>query len=138
MTDGPQWDWDVDADATATSMPAPSARPLSSPAKRLGAALLDVALSVVTCYIGWLVWSIVVWREGKTPAKQLLRMRVIEEYDGRPANGWTMAIRELVAKPLAWIPIVLTLFVLAFMPLWDSKRQALWDRLSGTVVIDEQ
>jgi len=140
MTDGQSWEWDVEADAASAAPPPPTGvgRPLSSPGRRIGAALLDFVLSIATCGIGWLVWALIVWNEGKTPAKQILGMRVIEEYDGRPANWGTMAIREVIAKPLCWIPIVLTVFVLLFMPLWSPKRQALWDRLAGTVVIDDR
>src|SRR6476659_3326284 len=49
---------------------------LSSAWRRLGGYLLEGVLFVVTLIVGWLIWSIIVWGRGETPAKQLLGMRV--------------------------------------------------------------
>src|SRR6476661_4276701 len=45
---------------------------LSSAWRRLGGYLLEGLLILLTLLIGWLVWSIIVWGRGQTPAKQLL------------------------------------------------------------------
>ena len=42
---------------------------LSSPGKRLGAYLVEGVLMVVTLGLGWLIWSLIVWAKGTTPAK---------------------------------------------------------------------
>ena len=41
---------------------------------RLGALVLDVLLAIVTCGIGWLIWSIVLWQQSTSPAKKLLKL----------------------------------------------------------------
>jgi hypothetical protein len=48
---------------------------LASAWRRLAGHLLEIVLVVVTLLVGWIVWSIIVWGRGQTPAKQLLGMR---------------------------------------------------------------
>ena len=109
---------------------------LTPKGKRFGAALLEGLLVVVTLFIGWFIWWIILWKQGQTPAKSLLRMRVYKLDAGRAANTGEMAMRELVGK---WL--------LSFIPLWqliagafvlfDERQQALWDKIAGTVVIED-
>ena len=49
--------------------------PRASVQHRLGGNVLDVALlftSAITLFLGWLIWSLVLWGQGQTPAKQVL------------------------------------------------------------------
>jgi hypothetical protein len=55
----------------------PSGVRLSSVGKRCAGYLLEAVLFVITLGLGWLIWSLVVWKDGKTPAKQLLGMKVL-------------------------------------------------------------
>jgi uncharacterized RDD family membrane protein YckC len=61
---------------------------------RLGAIVLDATLMVITLGIGWLIWSFIVWSEGQTPAKKILKLRTINFTNGRPATWGHMGIRE--------------------------------------------
>lgn len=61
---------------------------------RLGAIVLDATLMVVTLGIGWLIWSFVIWSEGQTPAKKILKLRTINYTNGLPASWGHMGIRE--------------------------------------------
>lgn len=61
---------------------------------RLGAIVLDAVLMVVTLGIGWLIWSLVIWSEGQTPAKKILKLRTINYTNGLPATWGHMGIRE--------------------------------------------
>ena len=61
---------------------------------RLGAIVLDATLMVITFGIGWLIWSFIVWGEGQTPAKKILKLRTIDFTNGRPATWGHMGIRE--------------------------------------------
>lgn len=61
---------------------------------RLGAIVLDATLIVVTLGIGWVIWSFIVWGEGQTPAKKILRLRTINFTNGRSATWGHMGIRE--------------------------------------------
>lgn len=106
--------------------------------KRFGAYLLEIVLTIVTLVIGWLIWSIIIWREGLTPAKSLLNMRCVKADTGQPATRGTMALRELVGKWLIGnITVGISTVVSAFMILFGEKRQGIWDLMAGTVVVDE-
>jgi uncharacterized RDD family membrane protein YckC len=61
---------------------------------RFGAIVLDATLMVITLGIGWLIWSLIVWGEGQTPAKKILKLRTINFTNGRPATWGHMGIRE--------------------------------------------
>ena len=61
---------------------------------RLGAIVLDATLMVITLGIGWLIWSFIVWGEGQTPAKKILKLRTMNFTNGRPATWGHMGIRE--------------------------------------------
>jgi len=118
--------------------PAHGHPPLSSPGKRLGAYLLDNLLYIATLGIGWLIWSLIIWKDGYTPAKKLLGMRVVRLDTSQPATWGWMALRELIGKFVGGLAGVLTLGVLYFMLLWDDKNQQLWDKIAGTVVVEER
>jgi uncharacterized RDD family membrane protein YckC len=97
--------------------------PKASPQHRLGGIALDVALILSTCYIGWIIWSLVIWGQGLTPAKQILKMRVVSSITGKTASWGHMAIRQFL------IPIAMTLpfsiLQLAFEPyLFDANYWA--------------
>ena len=119
---------------TAVSLP-PGVE-LSPPMRRLGAYLLDVLLGIVTLFIGWLIWSIVIWKNGQSPAKSILKMRVIKIATGQHATRGTMALRELVAKLVLGI-ITIVWAISALWQLWDPNRQTLWDKMVGTVVVND-
>jgi uncharacterized RDD family membrane protein YckC len=63
---------------------------------RLGAYALDAVLSVITFGIGWLIWSLIVWGEGQTPGKKILKIRVRSAETGAVATWGHMAVRELL------------------------------------------
>jgi hypothetical protein len=75
---------------------------------RLGGKAVDLAMYFVTFGIGWLIWSLIVWGQGQTPGKQLLKMRVYDKTTGKPVKWGHMAIREFL------LPLSLSL---ALMPL---------------------
>ena len=111
--------------------------PLSSSGKRFGAFLLEVVLSVVTLGVGWLIWSVIVWSKGQTPAKALLGMRCVRTDTGRVATWGTMALRELVGKALLGsVTFGITNLVSCFMIL-GAAHQGVWDKVATTVVVDD-
>lgn len=107
--------------------------------KRFAAYLLDAVLVMVTLVIGWLIWSLIVWGQGQTPAKQLLHMRCIDTHTGRAAGWGAMALRELVGKALLGnVTCGISTIVGGVMILDDSPpRQSLWDKLANTVVVED-
>ena len=63
---------------------------------RLGALALDFVLFNVTLVIGWLIWSLVIWGNGQTPGKQILKIRVRGAETGAVASWGHMAVREFL------------------------------------------
>jgi uncharacterized RDD family membrane protein YckC len=88
--------------------------PKASVQHRLGGYFLDLALAVLTLGIGWVIWSLVVWRHGLTPAKQILKLRVVAEESRTNATWGHMAIRQLL------IPITFSLPGWLLMQLGDN------------------
>lgn len=83
----------------------------ATPQHRLGAVVLDSAFSVLTFYIGYIVWALIVWGQGQTPGKQILKIRVYSADTGRPATWGHMAVRQFLI-PIAfsivfWIPVII-------------------------------
>ena len=79
---------------------------------RLGGWAVDLALNFVTFGIGWFIWSLIVWGQGQTPGKQLLRMRVYDKATAKPAKWGHMAIRQFllpISFSLVVLPVVLVL-----------------------------
>jgi uncharacterized RDD family membrane protein YckC len=117
---------------------------ISSVGRRFTAHLLDTLLAVVTLGVGWLVWSLLAWRRGQSPAKQLLGMYVV--HDGRRASWGRMAVREILCKGVAGLicgllarpSYGLSLIPYFFWLCFDSENQALWDRPAGTLVMEER
>jgi hypothetical protein len=49
---------------------------------------------VVTLGIGWMIWSLVVWGQGQTPGKQIVKLRVYNKETGTKAKWGQMALRQ--------------------------------------------
>lgn len=69
---------------------------LASFQHRLGAYALDCALAFLTLGIGWIIWSLVVWGEGQTPGKRILKIRVYAADTQHRATWGHMAVREFL------------------------------------------
>jgi uncharacterized RDD family membrane protein YckC len=114
---------------------------LSSAGRRFGGYLLDGLLIICTLVIGWIIWTLVVWAQGQTPAKQLLGMRVVR-LDTRMCAGWgRMFLRDFVGKLAvlfvsSLLPFIGTIVAYCWL-LWDKDKQELWDKLAGTVVVND-
>ncbi len=127
--------------AGGSALASPTGEPLSTVGKRLGQYLLDVVLVVVTFGIGYLIWSLIIWSKGQTPAMQCLKMRCVRQDTGATATWGTMFLREVVARGLIFgligvVTFGIGSFILLFMLCWDSKRQELWDKIASTLVVD--
>lgn len=112
---------------------------LSSQGKRLGGIFLEYLLLGLTFGIGWLLWSLYIYPRGQTPAKQLLKMRVVRVDQGEAADIWWMVLRELVLKmiPSLFLLGLLWVAVSGLAILTNDRLQALWDKMLKTVVIDD-
>lgn len=107
---------------------------LSSAARRLAGFLLELFLYVVTLAVGWFIWGFVLYARGQTPAKQLLCMRIVSIRTGRTPSWGMMCLRE---NPVKTITFMLTFGVAFFSLLWDRNNQQLYDKLVGTIVVND-
>jgi RDD family len=114
---------------------------------RIRALALTVLLIVATLVIGWLVWSAVEWRHGRTPAYRLLGLRIVRHSNGAPTGTARAVLRELccallILPTVALCCIVAVSFVMGASPpngLLRKPRTAPWDWVSDTeVVVDRR
>jgi len=111
---------------------------VASPWTRLGAALLDSLLMLVTLWIGWMIWAATIAGTGQTPAKRLMGLRVIGADSLRPVGFAKMFwMRGIVGSLVSQIAIPITLGILLFMPFWDKRNQNIWDKVSNTYVVND-
>jgi hypothetical protein len=90
---------------------------------------LGVGLFIATAGIGYLVWGIVQWGRGHTPAQRMLDLRCWQPGTGRVADRRHMALRqitglfngELAIGPILWLT--------------SNSLNSLGDLFAGTVVL---
>ena len=111
---------------------------------RLGAIVLDATLIVLTLGIGWVIWSFIVWGEGQTPAKKILKLRTINFTNGRPAAWGHMGIREALVPTtvsiasfftggiasIAWIVVEIVFY-------FTKNQRTLRDYWVKTAIVNE-
>ena len=103
---------------------------------RFGAFALDIVLFIVTCGIGWFIWSIVLWQQSTSTAKKMLGLRVVDLATGAPATMQQMLLREGLGKiVIGSITSGLVTLVSAVLILVTPSRQGVWDYLSKTTVV---
>ncbi len=121
--------------------------PDASVSARIRALLLTSLLFIVTLGIGWMVWSVLEWRHGRTASYRLTGLRVVRRSDGRPVGLARSFLRNGICCTLLLIPTVVVCvmlgiaFVMGASPpndLLTKPRLAPWDLLTGTKVLDER
>lgn len=132
-----------------TSMPAPPpayAMPvglslppgttLASVGRRIGAYFLAIVLFVVTLGVGYIVWGIIAWTKGTTPALQVLGCRLwLPDQQQVPGFGRAL-LRNVVGylvENIIWIVSVVS-FILF---LTNSEHKSLHDMIGGTIVLHD-
>jgi hypothetical protein len=109
--------------------------------------LLTAGLIIATLGVGWLVWSVVEWRHGRTASFRVTGLRVVRRSSGRPIGLCRSVVRNALFCTLLLVPTVLVCAFLAFVfvmgasppaDLLSRPRAAPWDRITDTVVLDER
>lgn len=121
----------------ASGLNLPQGTQLASVGRRIGAFFLAVPLSIVTLGIGYLIWGLIVWARGQTPALQVLGMRCWRPETGRVAKWGWMALREIIGRIVENILSVITEIVSLIMFLSTKVRRTLHDLVAGTVVLHD-
>jgi len=108
---------------------------LASAGRRIGAYFLSIPLAIVTLGIGYVIWGLVVWGNGQTPALQVLGMRCLKKETNRVAGWGTMALREIIGRLVEGF--VVTGIVSIVFLLTRDDRMTLHDLIAGTVVVHD-
>jgi len=108
---------------------------LASVGRRIGAWFLAIPLAIVTLGIGYIIWGLIVWGRGQTPALQVLGMRCWVPEEQHPARWWRMALREIVGRFVEGILSIITLIVSFVLMVTSKERKSLHDLIAGTIVV---
>jgi len=122
-------------DATS-GLTLPNGTQLASVGRRIGAYFLAIPLAIVTLGIGYVIWGLVVWAQGTTPALQVLGMRCWRPQTGQVGTWGTMALREIIGRIVDNI-LGITALVSFILFLTGKERKALHDYVAGTVVLHD-
>jgi uncharacterized RDD family membrane protein YckC len=93
---------------------------------------LAVLLFIVTLGIGYIIWSLVAWRHGQTPAQRLFHLRCWRPGTGRQASRSQMALRQASGLLLNG-----QLLAGVFISMIEPGRTSVGDYLIGTVVLHD-
>ncbi len=103
--------------------------------RRFSAVLLDFLFFYLLLIIGWFIWFAFTAREGQTPGKKLLGLRVIR-LDGAIPTVGTMWLREVLIKGVLWYTLIEILAFVSFIwAFFDKDRQTIHDKMVNTYVI---
>ena len=108
----------------------------------LAAALLVLSAIGFLLAAGYVIWWLVALKNGQTPGKQLVGIRVVRE-NGEPSGWGYTFLREFVIKGLlggvlSSITGGIYTVVDHLWPLWDQKRQTLHDKMVNTIVVQNR
>ena len=115
----------------------PEGTELASVGRRIGAYFLAIPLVIVTLGIGYIIWGLIVWGNGQTPALQVLGMRCWRPETNRVAGFWYMALREIAGRIVDGILSFITLITSFVLMVTGRERKALHDWIAGTVVLHD-
>jgi uncharacterized RDD family membrane protein YckC len=110
---------------------------LASAGRRIGAFFLAIPLSIITLGIGYVVWGLIAWRKGQTPALQVLGMRCWRPETQSVPGFWWMALREIVGRIAEEIVGPITLLASFILMMSSQDRKSLHDLIAGTVVVHD-
>ena len=119
----------------ASGLVLPQGVELAPIGRRIGAYFLSILLAIVTLGIGYVIWGLVIWGRGQTPALSVLGMRCWKPDRNQVPGWWWMALREIVGRFVEGILSFITLIVSFILMLSSPKRQCLHDLIAGTVVL---
>jgi uncharacterized RDD family membrane protein YckC len=115
----------------------PAGTQVASVGRRIGAWFLSILLLIVTLVIGYVIWGLIAWGKGTTPALQVLGMKVWR-VDQPGVPGWgRMALREVVGRIVEGILGAITQIISFVLFVSSDKRQALHDMIASTTVLHD-
>lgn len=139
---------------------------MATPRHRIAGVAVDAGLAIVTLGIGFFIWSMIVWNQGQTPGKSLLKLRVLDAESRTSVNWGRMLIRQSLipgAINIFWylpdliisttgnyastllekvclilcIVISLIIWIIDFVWLFINDNRRLVDYWANTIVVNE-
>jgi uncharacterized RDD family membrane protein YckC len=108
----------------------PDGSPPASKGQVAATYALAVVLFIVTLGAGYLIWSVVTWGQGQTPAQRIRGLRCWHPETGRVADRGQMALRQFTGLVLNG-----QLLIGVWMMLSSMSEVSVGDIFAGTVVL---
>jgi uncharacterized RDD family membrane protein YckC len=121
----------------ASGLVLPNGTQLASVGRRIGAYFLAIPLFVVTLGIGYIVWGLILWGRGTSPALSVLGMKVWRPDDRKLASWGYMALRDFIGRIVDGILSIITLLISFIMFVSGKEHKSLHDLIAGTVVLHD-
>lgn len=115
----------------------PQGTALASVGRRIGAYFLAIPLFIVTLGIGYIIWGLILWGRGTSPALSVLGMRVWRPAENRPATWGVMALRDIIGRIVDGILSFVTGLISFILFVSTKEHRALHDMVAGTVVLHD-
>jgi uncharacterized RDD family membrane protein YckC len=115
----------------------PQGTVLAPAGRRIGAFFLAIPLTIITLGIGYLIWGLIAWANGTTPALQVLGMRCYRPETNQVAGWGWMALREIIGRIVDGILSLITGIISFIFMLNRPDRRTLHDLVAGTVVLHD-
>jgi uncharacterized RDD family membrane protein YckC len=119
----------------ASGLLIPDGTELASVGRRIGAYFLALPLMIVTLGIGYIIWGLIAWGNGQTPALQVLGMRVWRPENNQVASFWQMALRDVVGRLVDVVLGAITEITSFVLFATGRERKSLHDHIAGTIVL---
>jgi len=102
-----------------------------------GTFLLELGFYAITLGVGWYVWLAFTAGTSQTPAKRAVDVYTLDRESGKAITSGRVWVREVLVKQLAsWLLSAAVLILVdGLWVIFDKNRQALHDKIVGTVVV---
>ncbi|MGH3249062.1 MAG: RDD family protein [Trebonia sp.] len=113
----------------------PEGTALASVGRRIGAYFLGALLSIVTLGIGYVIWGLIAWGKGQTPAQMCLGLQTWRPQERVNASWGTMFLRGFAYLAVGWIPFAQLVSFILFLS--GKEHRTLHDSIASTIVLHD-
>ena len=110
---------------------------IASVGRRIGAYFLAIPLIIVTLVIGYIIWGLIAWSKGTSPALQVLGMKVWKQDESRVAGWGDMALRDIPEALLNALCGIVGIVSFVMFLTDEPRHRRIGDRFATTVVVHD-
>jgi uncharacterized RDD family membrane protein YckC len=121
----------------ASALVLPNGTQLASVGRRIGAYFLAIPLFIVTLGIGYIIWGLVLWGRGTSPALSVLQMKVWRPEEKKLASWGYMALRDIIGRIVDGILSVISGLISFILFVSGKEHKSLHDIVACTVVLHD-